>query len=262
MPAERLHKLIAHAGIASRRAAEDWVRQGRVAVDGQVATDPATKADPARQAITVDGRPLPAAPATRTIMLYKPVGVVSTMRDPQGRPTVIQAARAAGLAGPRERLYPIGRLDEGSEGLLLLTNDGDLALHLTHPRYEHEKEYFVLVRGRVRDELLDELRRGGIAVAGKAIAPPLVRIASPDQLPPAVKRLAADHRREAGPLTWLQIVLREGRKRQIRVMCESVGLEVLRLIRTRLGLVPLGDLRPGQGRVLGAAELAFLGGPR
>lgn len=261
MPADRLQKLIAQSGLASRRSAEAWVRDGRVTVDGVVVTDLSSKVDPARQAILVDGKPLPVRSRKRTIMLYKPIGVVSTARDPQGRETVVQLARSAGLSEPGERLYPVGRLDAESEGLILLTNDGDLALRLTHPRYEHEKEYFVLVAGRVTEDQIRSLEQGGIVVVGRRAAPAFIREVPVTQLPPGPKRIAADYRPGGQRLTWLQMVLREGRKRQIRLMCDAVGLEVVRLIRTRVGLVPLGDMQPRTGRLLAPLELAFLSGP-
>jgi 23S rRNA pseudouridine2605 synthase len=256
MPAERLHKLIAHAGLASRRAAEDWVRAGRVTVDGTVVTEVGAVADPMRQDIRVDGHPLPVPAPLVTLALHKPPRMVSTASDPQGRPTVVDLANRSGLATTGTRLYPVGRLDVLSEGLILVTNDGDLALRLTHPRYEHEKEYFVLVTGRPADRQLHALRRGGIEVEGRRVGPSIVERAAVRELPGGVDVDAAPWRPERD--SWLRVVLREGRKRQIRVMCDAVGLSVIRLVRSRVGPVDLGDLAAGDARRLTDDEEAAL----
>jgi 23S rRNA pseudouridine2605 synthase len=234
---QRLHKVLAAAGCGSRRACEEIIRQGRVQVNGQVVTELGTKVDPHRDEIRVDGTPI-SGPAEKVhLVLHKPPGCISTAHDPWGRPTVLD------LIPHRGRLYPVGRLDAESEGLLLLTNDGELTHRLTHPRYEQEKEYLVLVKGRPQDAVLAQLRRGVDLEEGRT-APARVSRASPKEgldTPPGT--------------TWLRIVLHEGRKRQIRRMCAAVGHPVQRLIRVRLGPLRLGTLKPGQWRPLTQREL-------
>lgn len=238
---ERLQKILAQAGHGSRRACETLIAQGRVRVNGQVA-QLGQKADPARDTITLDGEPL-AAPETLTyLLLNKPRGVVAS-REPQGeRKTVIE------LVPSRVRLYPVGRLDLESEGLILLTNDGDLANRLTHPRYEVEKEYRVLVsgRGEVDEERLDTWRRG-VVVENRETGE-------------RYRSLPADVRRETsgGAGTWLRVVMREGRKHEIRDIARTLGLAVERLIRVRLGPLSLGALKPGEWRALTPAEVRTL----
>jgi 23S rRNA pseudouridine2605 synthase len=235
-----LQKVLAHAGIASRRAAEDLILAGRVTVDGVVVTELGTRVDPARARIAVDGRPLdapaPAAEAHVTYLLNKPAGVLSTAEDPQGRPTVI------GLVPPEPRVYPVGRLDADTEGLLLLSNDGDLTYRLTHPRYAVDKEYEALVRGYVTQETLRRLREG-VTLANDP------RPTAPAQ----VEQVA-----RVGENTLLRFVIHEGRNRQIRRMMQAVGGGVLELRRVRMGPITLGDLPVGQWRALTAAELAAL----
>ena len=237
---ERLQKVLAHAGIASRRAAEDLILAGRVTVDGVVVTELGTRVDPARARIAVDGQPLGApAPATEahvTYLLNKPASVVSTAEDPQGRPTVVS------LVPPEPRVYPVGRLDADTEGLLLLSNDGDLTYRLTHPRYAVDKEYEALVRGYVTQESLRRLREG-VLLANDP------RPTAPAQ----VEQLA-----RVGENTLLRFVIHEGRNRQIRRMVQAVGGGVLQLRRVRMGPITLGDLPVGQWRVLTEAELAAL----
>jgi len=228
--AVRLAKHLAHAGVASRRAAEEIVRAGRVTVDGALVTDPARDVD-GSQAIAVDGAALDGAEPRVVVMLNKPAGVVSTARDPGGHPTVV------GLVGSRRRLYPVGRLDADATGLLLLTNDGELANRLLHPRYEVPKTYVVTVRGGpVRDRAVRSLREGVVLDDGRTA-------------PARVRRLAGDR---------LEIVLREGRKRQVKRMCEAVGHRVLELRRTAFGPLRLGSLREGRWRALSERELAAL----
>lgn len=237
MGAERLHKILARAGVASRRRCEALIVEGRVTVNGRPATL-GQSADPAREAIRVDGRPIAAAPPPVVVALHKPAGVVSSL-DPQGpRRTVRQLVSLPG------RLYPAGRLDLHSEGLVILTNDGDLALRLTHPRFEHEKEYRVLLDRPPEEAQLNAWRRGMATSAGRPA-------------PARVRRESAEA--EDG---WIRVVLREGRKRQIRESARSLGLEVRRLIRVRIGGLDLGRLRPGEWRVLPPAEVrALLGEP-
>jgi len=245
MTLERLQKVLAQAGLGSRRACEEPIRQGRVRVDGQVATL-GCKVDPRTARITVDGKPLPLAEAKRYIALHKPPGILSVMQDDRGRPAL------SALVSLEERLYPVGRLDLDSEALVLLTNAGELAHRLTHPRYSHGKEYLVLVRGKPDHSALDRLR-SGVMVEGKRTRPaPVQRLAQP---PADVPEQSIASTR---PMTWLRITLREGRKRQIRHMCEAVGHRALRIVRLRIGPLHLGSLQPGQWRELTASELREL----
>jgi 23S rRNA pseudouridine2605 synthase len=229
--AVRLAKFLAHAGVASRRAAEELVRAGRVTVAGEVVTDPARGVPENAGDIAVDGRGVaPEAPVV--IALNKPAGVVSTARDTHGRPTVIELVDGGGV-----RLYPVGRLDADTIGLLLLTNDGELANLLTHPRHEVPKTYRAEVAGgRVSAEALRTLREG-------------VELDDGPTLPAQVTQP------RPGVLT---LTLREGRKRQIRRMCEAVGHRVRRLERVAFGPLELGALRPGEHRRLTADEVARL----
>jgi 23S rRNA pseudouridine2605 synthase len=233
MPIERLQKVMAKAGLGSRRACDELIRQGRVEVDGKIAT-PGLKIDPARQRVVVDGQPLARSEPLVYVALHKPRGVLAVSRDDRGRRTVRD------LVPLPERLYPVGRLDALSEGLILLTNDGALANRLTHPRYEHDKEYHALVRGEPSDATLDRWRRG-------------MYLDSRRTAPAHVTRL----RQERGA-TWLRIVLREGRKRQIRRVASLLGHPVQRLIRQRIGPLRLGELQPGEWRHLSHQEIKNL----
>ncbi|HET9719726.1 MAG TPA: pseudouridine synthase [Solirubrobacteraceae bacterium] len=226
----RLAKFLASAGVASRRAAEEIVRAGRVEVDGATITDPAHDVQPGEREVTVDGRPVSvAAAADRVVyLLHKPPGVVSTASDPQGRPTVVSLVRES------RRLYPVGRLDLDASGLILLTDDGSLAHRLTHPSFEVDKTYQVRVgNAPVRGPAVDALRRGVELEDGRTSPARVTRI-KPDQL---------------------EITIHEGRKRQVKRMCEAVGHPVVSLQRTRLGPLQLGDLAPGAYRRLTAAEI-------
>ncbi|MBE3591094.1 MAG: rRNA pseudouridine synthase [Firmicutes bacterium] len=237
MPEERLQKFLARAGVASRRRAERMIAAGRVRVNGAVVREMGVKVDPQRDRVEVDGRVIPAAPPPlRVAMLHKPRGVISSARDPQRRRTVTQ------LVPSEERLYPVGRLDYDSEGLILLTNDGDLAFALTHPRHQVPKTYHVWVAGAVGEEALRRLA-SGLELDGRRTAPAVVR-----------RRPDLDRPGE----TALEIELREGRKRQIRRMCEAVGHRVRRLVRVAVGPLRLGDLPPGRFRWLSEAEIAVL----
>ncbi len=227
--AERLHKVLAHAGISSRRKAEGIIAAGRVTVNGRLVREMGWKVDPAHDVIAVDGVVIDLGPREYW-MLHKPAGVITTVEDPWGRPTTGQ------LVPSQARLYPVGRLDADSSGLLLLTNDGELAYRLTHPRFEHDKTYHVRVAGHVRAETVRRLREG-VLLDGRLTAPADVEVL-----------------RSTNGATWLSIVLREGRKRQIRRMCAAVGHPVERLIRVRIGPLTLGDLAPGQARRLTPAE--------
>ncbi|MEW6271385.1 MAG: pseudouridine synthase [Thermodesulfobacteriota bacterium] len=220
--------------MASRRAAEDLIREGRVRVNGQVVHELGTKADPSRDRITVDGRA--ALPRRLHYVAYhKPVGVVSTMADPEGRPAIGDVVR-----GLREHVFPVGRLDFESSGLVLLTNDGELAQRLTHPRFQIPKVYRVKVRGRPDDAALERLRRG-VRLADGMTAPAEVTVES--VLPSKAR---------------LRIVLREGRQRQVRRMCEAVGHPVDKLARIAIGPLRLGTLRSGEVRELTPREVLAL----
>jgi len=226
----RLGKFLALAGVASRRSAEELIRAGRVTVGGEVVTDPARDAGE-YDVVTLDGEKLGIAVGRVIYAVNKPAGVVSTARDPQGRPTVVS------LAPGGVRLYPVGRLDRDTTGLILLTNDGELAHRLTHPRFEVQKAYRAVVsRPPVREQALRALRAGVELDDGRT---------SPAQ----VRRVAAD---------TLEITIHEGRKRQVRRMCEAVGHPVRRLERVRFGPLELGSLRPGTSRQLTPEEVSAL----
>jgi len=228
---ERLQKIMARAGFGSRRACEELIRQGRVAVNGQIA-QLGQKADPDRDRITVDGRLVQENRVRTYVALHKPRGVLSDEGDGSGRlPTVRDLVSLPG------HLYPVGRLDLRSEGLILLTNDGDLAYRLTHPRFGHEKEYRALVEGEPDEATLARWRRG-VFLDGRRTAPAEVTVVG----------------RESGG-AWLRVVLREGRKRQIRRVAAMLGHPVRRLIRVRIGPLRLGGLKPGQWRKLTDAEV-------
>lgn len=234
---ERLQKVLAHAGVASRRRAEDLIRAGRVTVNGAVVTELGTRVDPSRDEVRVDGRPLRGAESRVYVLLHKPAGVVSTARDPQGRRTVLDLLPDLGV-----RLYPVGRLDYDSSGLILLTNDGALALRLTHPRYGAEKVYRVQVEGHPSPAALDRLRRG-------------MRLSDGMTAPARVREVARD---AAG--STLEVVLREGRNRQVRRMFAAVGHPVRALVRVGEAGLTLGDLPPGAWRRLTEEEVARLRG--
>jgi len=233
---ERLQNLLARAGIASRRAAAALIESGAVTVNGLVVREPGARFDETAD-VKVRGRPLAAAEQHRTVVLYKPVGVLSTMSDPFGGPTV------AGLVRTPERLVPVGRLDKDSEGLLLMSNDGALVNRLTHPRFEHRKTYLVKVAGHWSEDKLALLRAPIRMDDGYVIRPVPVEV---------VKELP-------GHVRLLKFVLREGRKRQIRKMCSAAHLVVLTLTRVAVGDFRLpADLAPGHWRDLTPDELALL----
>jgi 23S rRNA pseudouridine2605 synthase len=216
------------------------IREGRVEVNGQRVTEMGAKVDPERDVIVVDGRQVQVGDRRRYIILHKPPGCLSVLRDNRGR-------RAVGDLVPNVRgLHPAGRLDYNSEGLLLLTDDGALTQRLTHPRYEHEKEYLVLVRGEPSVESLRALR-AGIELADGRTAP--ARVGRVERTPWGQAPRGQ---------VWLRFVLCQGRKRQIRRMCEAVDLEVRRLVRTRIASIRLGDLEVGQHRALTDDEVRRL----
>lgn len=238
---ERIQNILSHAGVASRRHAAEMIAAGRVAVDGKVVTEPYLRFDPVAARITVDGRPIVATrERTRTIMLYKPAGVLSTLSDPFGGETVADLLRGR----IEERLVPVGRLDKESEGLLLMSNDGELTLRLTHPRFAHEKTYIVRAAGKWSDEKL-RILRGPVEMPDGYVTRPV---------PVEVVRPAGSNN-----ITVLCFKLREGRKRQIRYMCSAAHLVVLSLKRVAVGGLRLPeDLRPGEWRDVTPAQLRLL----
>jgi 23S rRNA pseudouridine2605 synthase len=232
---ERLQKILAHAGIASRREAEKIIVSGRIAVNGRVVTELGSRADPSSDRITLDGKPVLIEAERIYILLNKPAGYMTTMKDPEGRPVVNDL-----LKGVKERVYPVGRLDYNTEGLLLMTNDGELANRLAHPRHEVEKEYMVRVRGEVLPDQIKRLSEG-VGLDDGMCAPAVVKLEK-----------ESDHN------SWLSIVIHEGRFRQVRRMCEAVGLTVVRLKRTRYAFLEAGDLKIAEYRRLSASEVKRL----
>jgi 23S rRNA pseudouridine2605 synthase len=235
---ERLQKILAAAGIASRRKAEEIIVAGRVTVNGKVVTELGTKADPAQDAIFVDGQPLKPAQQLRYFMLYKPKGYVTTVSDPEGRPTVMQL-----LSNLAERVYPVGRLDYASEGLLLLTNDGAIAQQLTKAASHVPKTYLVKISGKPDEKTIQRLR-DGIPITlddGRRV-----------KTSPAKIRLVDD-----APNPWYEVILIEGRNRQIRRMFHHAGFRVEKIKRTQLGPLTL-DVAPGKFRPLTQSEVAQL----
>jgi len=281
---ERLQKLLARAGVASRRAAEEMIAAGKVRVNGVVVTEMGTRANPTTDKIEVDGRPLKVPPITNSpeqfayILLNKPAGIVTTAHDTHDRPTVLDiiygrlpganqpgsntseaAARTSQQTShapsrpPRPnrrpdrseqpaipRVFPVGRLDIDTTGLLLLTNDGDLTFRLTHPRFGVEKEYHALVRGRPSSAAMQSLRKG-VEIDGEMTAPAKV-----------------DEIKQVGDDAVLRIAIHEGRKRQIRLMCNAMGHPVISLQRVRFGPLLIGNLQPGQWRYLATHEIHAL----
>jgi 23S rRNA pseudouridine2605 synthase len=232
---ERIQKIISAAGVTSRRAAEELITEGRVRVNGKVVTELGTKADPSKDHIKVDGKLInPQQPQTY-IMLNKPAGYVTTMSDPEGRPTVQDL-----LKGIKVRVYPVGRLDYNTEGLLLLTNDGDFAHLITHPKHEFPKTYLAKVKGVLEDSQIDNLESGIYLDDGKTA-------------PAKIKKVRKE---EAN--SWLEITIHEGRKRQVRRMFDRVGHSVIRLKRVRTGNQTLGDLAEGTFRYLTPEEVTGL----
>ncbi|HEU4888843.1 MAG TPA: pseudouridine synthase [Thermoanaerobaculia bacterium] len=244
MELERLQKIIAHAGFASRREAETMIREGRVTVNGRVVTELGSKADPANDHVKVDGKLITRAETHRYILLYKPKEVMTTVEDPQGRKTVIQLVK-----GVRERIYPIGRLDFHSEGLILLTNDGDLAFKVSHPKHGSVKTYHVKVRGVPEERLVDKLQRG-ITLDGKRT------------LPCEIERMKTTGRStgrgDDEGNSWFEVRLREGRTQQIRKMFQAVGHPVSKLRRVAIGPISDPKLTPGDWRELTPREVKML----
>ncbi|TDA68055.1 MAG: rRNA pseudouridine synthase [Clostridia bacterium] len=230
----RLNKFLAGAGVASRRKVEALIAAGQVKVNGEVVREPGRRVDPERDVVLCGGRRVHPASDRVYLLLYKPRGYVTTTRDPQGRPKVTD------LVPPGRRLYPVGRLDADTEGLLLMTDDGELAYLLTHPRYEVEKTYLALVKGGPGLQALQRLRQG-VRLEDGITAPARVRIAGRE-----------------GVDTWLEITIHEGRNRQVRRMSAAVGHPVLALKRTRIAFLDVGTLQPGSYRHLTQEEVTRL----
>lgn len=227
----RLQKIISEAGIASRRKAEELIISGRVRVNGKIVTELGTKADPVRDQIEVNGSLIRPAKQRITVLLNKPDGYITSMYDPEGRPTVRQL-----LADLPARLYPVGRLDYHTEGLLIMTNDGNLAQRLLHPSHEIEKVYLAKVRGVADDKNLQKLRKG-ITLEGRRTRPAKIRIL------------------ESRNNSWLEVTLREGRQNQIRKMFQIIGNPVMKLKRIAIGGLRDPRLKPGQYRILSNKEI-------
>ena len=234
MATERLQKIIAACGLASRREAERWIEAGRVAVDGQIATL-GDKADPLQDNVTVDGKPIGRAETTVTILLNKPVGYVTTMRDPEGRPVVSDL-----LTDVPQRVVPVGRLDLTTEGLLLMTNDGALAQQLSHPSFHVEKTYLARVHGLVDAAAVNQLANG-VKLEDGMTAPARVKLV-----------------RTTRTNSWVEMTLHEGRNRQVRRMCEALGFPVSRPKRIAYAFLREDNLKPGEYRRLTVKEVARL----
>ncbi|SFX02354.1 23S rRNA pseudouridine2605 synthase [Thermoactinomyces sp. DSM 45891] len=231
---ERLQKVLAQAGIASRRQSEELILQGKVKVNGQVVQTLGTKVDPDQDWIEVNGKHIKQE-KKRTFVFYKPKLVITSMSDPEGRKTVVDY-----FDDVPERIYPVGRLDYETEGLLLMTNDGELANRLAHPRYEVNKVYVTTIKGKPTDEELEQLRKG-------------VRLDDGMTAPAEVRMMQANPEKSK-----LRIQIHEGRNRQIRRMCEVIGYPVLHLIRTKYAFLHLQGLNPGDKRELTKAEIEKL----
>jgi 23S rRNA pseudouridine2605 synthase len=231
---ERLQKILARAGYGSRRACEEFISKGQVTVNGQIATL-GMKADPEKDHIEFNNQLVSSPEALKYYAVYKPRGVISAASSPEGRQTVRD------LVGEAGRLYPVGRLDADSEGLILLTNDGELTNRLTHPRYGHQKEYKVLVATHPDEEQLETWRRGVVMEDGYRSSPAKVRLES-----------------FKGKGAWLRVIMGEGRKRQIREIGKQIGLPVVKIIRIRIGTLQIGSLKPGQSRPLSRKEIESL----
>lgn len=231
---QRLQKYMAHTGLASRRVCEEMIRAGRVTVNGKTAVL-GTVVDPAKDIILVDGRPIGRPERKRYLIVHKPKGYVTTVRDQFNRKTVLDL-----VVGVQERVYPAGRLDYDSEGLVLLTNDGRLANSIMHPTHGLEKVYLVTVEGPIHNRALRQLRRGVLLEDGVT-------------QPARVELVTLDNDQSV-----LRLAIREGRNRQVRRMCSAVGFPVKRLVRIAIGPIKLGNLKPGEMRELTPAEVGKL----
>jgi 23S rRNA pseudouridine2605 synthase len=234
---ERLQKIISAAGVTSRRASEALIVNGQVAVNGVVVTELGSKADPSKDVITIDGKALKISRERLYILLNKPTGYITALKDSQNRPLVTDLLKEV-----PERVYPVGRLDYNTEGLLLLTNDGEWANRLMHPSHEIEKEYHVRVRGKVIDQQLKRMA-DGVELEDGMTAPAIVNLVKSGE-----------------QNDWISVAIHEGRNRQVRRMCEAVSLSVVRLKRIRYGNLELGTLRAGKFRFLSGAEVRQLAG--
>jgi 23S rRNA pseudouridine2605 synthase len=231
----RLHVRVAHAGLCSRRAAEGWILEGRVKVNGETVTTLGIKVSE-EDVVEVDGKVISEA-KKYSLLFHKPVGVVTTLNDPQGRPTIAKYLPNYGV-----QLKPVGRLDMETDGLLIITNDGELALRITHPRYGLEKEYQAIVEGIPEERDLDRLRRGLMIEGGKTA-------------PARAEFVFIDEKKGT---TSIRITIHEGKKRQVRLMCDAIGHPVIKLTRLRIGPFFLKGLRPGECRLLGKQEVEHL----
>ena len=231
----RINKFLARAGVSSRRGADELIKGGKVKINGKLVKELGVSVDPSKDKVSVNGQLLGEFEDRVTVLLNKPVDVMTTMADPQGRETVAQL-----LKDEPFRLVPVGRLDFPTEGVLLMTTDGELANRLLHPRYKVPKSYYIKLGGRPTEEALDRMRKG-IALEDGRTKPALVEV------------LESQPRR-----TWIEIILTEGKKRQVRRMCEAIGHRPLRVVRTSFSTIENDGLRPGQYRYLSQAELAGL----
>lgn len=239
---ERLARFLAHAGIASRRHAEELIAAGHVQVNGATVTTQGTRIKPTVDHVSVDGKPVQAAVKHVYLLLHKPAGYVSTASDPQGRPTVLDLLPH----NVRQlRVYPVGRLDIDTSGLLLLTNDGDFALHLTHPRYTTEKHYEALVQGHPSTSALAQLRAG-------------VLITEDDGRTHKTARAQVRTLRQVGSDSWVSLIIHEGHKRQVRRMFAAVGHTILQLMRVGIGELTLEEVPVGKWRYLSEKEITSL----
>jgi 23S rRNA pseudouridine2605 synthase len=231
---QRLQKIIAEMGLASRRKSEELIMEGRVTVNGRIAAI-GMKADPLKDHIKVDGKLLFRTEKKVYFILNKPRGVVTSMSDPEGRPTVHDFVRAI-----KQRVFPVGRLDFDSEGMLLLTNDGEFAHAVLHPSKKIPKTYLVKIKGNLEDESIEKLRKG-------------IRLDRTVTAPAKVKRL-----RKTESNSWIEMVIYEGKKRQIRRMLERVGHSVIRLMRIKINGIEMGPLKAGNCRRISAEEMRML----
>jgi 23S rRNA pseudouridine2605 synthase len=234
---ERLQKILSRAGVTSRRSAEIMITDGRISVNGQIVTELGTKADPDTDIIKLDGKPVVISKKRIYLLLNKPAGYVTTLADPGGRPVISELVKSI-----PERLFPVGRLDFNTEGLLLLTNDGEWANRLAHPSHEVEKEYLVKIRGALGTDKIAQLANG-IKLEDGWTAPAKVQI---------IRVLEKN--------VWFTITIHEGRYRQVRRMCEALELPLVKLKRVRYGNILLGELKSGEYRPLEPAEVKILAG--
>lgn len=232
----RLQKLLSMAGVASRRAAEKMIEEGLVRVDGEIVREMGVKVDPEKGSVTVKGKPLKVMDRKIYFLFYKPLGCLTTVRDDKERPTIFHF-----LKGIKEKVFPVGRLDFNTEGLLIITNDGELAQALSHPSYKLEKTYEAKVRGVPKEETLKKLEGGIVLDDGEKTSP-----------------LKASLLRTTGKNAWLQFRLWEGKNRQIRRMCERIGHPVIKLKRTGIGFLKCSGLQPGDYRHLEEKEISKL----